>query len=98
MSAIDAVFKAYDVRGTVPDQLDAELCRAIGAAFATFLQETEPGTSRVLVARDMRPTGVELAGAFADGVQSRGLDVVDLGLGSTDLLYYAAGALDAPAA
>jgi len=98
MSAIDAVFKAYDVRGTVPDQLDAELCRAIGAAFATFLRESEPATTRVLVARDMRPTGVELVGAFAEGVRSQGVDVVDLGLGSTDLLYYAAGALDAPGA
>src|ERR1700732_4492655 len=90
---LDTVFKAYDVRGTVPDQLDAELARRVGAAFARFA-----GASTVLVARDMRPSGVELSAAFIDGVTSTGTDVVDLGLASTDLLYYAAGALDAPGA
>lgn len=98
MSDIDAVFHAYDVRGTVPDQLDAAAAGAIGAGFAAWLRETEPSVRQVLVARDMRPSGVELAAAFADAVQAQGLDVVDLGMGSTDLLYYAAGALDAPGA
>lgn len=98
MSDIDAVFHAYDVRGTVPDQLDAEAAAAIGAAFAVFLQEVDPGVRRVLLARDMRPSGVELASAFAAAVQAQGLDVIDLGLGSTDLLYYAAGDFDAPGA
>lgn len=93
-----AVFKAYDVRGTVPDQLDASMCAAIGAAFARFLRDEDPANERVLVARDMRPSGVELVAAFAEGVRSQSLDVVDLGLGSTDLLYYAAGTLDAPGA
>ncbi len=100
MSPLDAIFKAYDVRGTVPDQLDAELARAIGVGFATFALEEAAGrgaaVTRVLVARDMRPSGVELSGAFADGVRSQGLDVVDLGLGSTDLLYFASGSMDAP--
>lgn len=90
---LDAVFKAYDVRGTVPDQLDAELCGAVGSAFARF-----SGAGRVLVARDMRPSGVELSGAFIDGVLSQGVDVTDLGLASTDLLYFASGRLDAPGA
>src|SRR3954468_24249047 len=94
---LDAIFKAYDVRGTVPDQLDAELCRAIGAAFARFASETE-GATRVLVGRDMRPTGAEFAGAFSEGVQGQGLDVVDVGLASTDLVYFASGRLGAPAA
>jgi phosphomannomutase len=85
------IFKAYDIRGTVPDQLDATLCRAIGVAFARFAS-----APRVLIARDMRPSGVELAAAFADGVCSQGVDVVHLGLASTDLLYFAAGHLDAP--
>ena len=58
MSDIDAVFKAYDIRGTVPEQLDAALCRNIGAAFARFT-----GAPRVLIARDMRPSGVELSHA-----------------------------------
>jgi phosphomannomutase len=97
VAAIDAVFKAYDIRGLVPDELDVPLCRAIGAAFARFAADHGEGR-RVLVARDMRPSGVELAAAFADGVQAQGVDVVDLGLASTDLVYYAAGALDAPGA
>src|SRR5688500_4207687 len=93
MSDFDAVFKAYDIRGTVPDQLDAEMCRAIGAAFARFA-----GAPRVLVARDMRPSGTELSAAFGEGVRSQGVDVVDLGMASTDLIYYAAGRLDSPGA
>ncbi|GAC1539239.1 MAG: phosphomannomutase/phosphoglucomutase [Acidimicrobiales bacterium] len=93
MSEIDAVFKAYDIRGTVPDQLDTELCGRIGAAFARFA-----GGRSLIVARDMRPSGVELSKAFIAGVTSTGTDVVDIGLASTDLLYYAAGALDAPGA
>ncbi len=90
---LDAVFKAYDIRGTVPDQLDAELARRVGAAFAGFA-----GAPAVLVARDMRPSGEALVAAFEDGVTSTGADVVDLGLASTDLLYFAAGSLDAPGA
>ncbi len=93
MTALDAVFKAYDVRGTVPDQLDSRSCRAIGWAFARFA-----GTSRVVVARDMRKSGVELAAAFSAGARSAGVDVVDLGLASTDMLYFASGRLDAPGA
>jgi phosphomannomutase len=98
MGDYNQIFKAYDVRGTVPEQLDAEMAQRIGAAFARFVASETPGTDRVLVARDMRPSGVELAGAFAEGVVSQGLDVVDLGLASTDLLYFAAGSLDAPGA
>jgi phosphomannomutase len=88
-----AVFKAYDIRGTVPDQLHPEVCRAIGAAFATMA-----ASSMIVLARDMRPSGVELSGAFAAGVTSQGVDVLDIGLASTDLLYYASGDLDAPGA
>src|SRR5688500_14918247 len=98
MAGLDQIFKAYDVRGTVPDQLDAVLAERIGQAFAVFAREaSDAGTvTRVLVARDMRPSGVELAAAFAEGVQRQGLDVVDLGLSSTDLLYFASGKLAAP--
>jgi phosphomannomutase len=98
MADLNAVFHAYDVRGTYPDQLDADLVRHIGAAFAHSLSEADPGTRRVLVARDMRTSGVELSAAFAEGVQRQGLDVIDLGLASTDLLYFASGHLDAPGA
>jgi len=98
MGAIGAIFKAYDIRGTVPDQLDARVARTIGAAFARFAADGPGRADRVLVARDMRPSGVDLAAAFAEGVQSQGIDVVDLGLASTDLVYFATGALDAPGA
>ena len=104
MGDYDAVFKAYDIRGTVPDQLDATMCRDIGAAFAEFcrgsgeLAPRDGGSPTVLVARDMRPDGPELAGAFAEGVFGRGVDVVDLGMTSTDVIYYAAGTFDAPGA
>jgi phosphomannomutase len=97
MGDLDSVFKAYDIRGLSPGQLDAEDCRRIGAAFARFAADAD-GAGRVLVARDMRPTGVELSRAFSDGVREQGLDVVDLGLSSTDVAYFAAGHLDAPAA
>ncbi len=93
MGSLDTIFKAYDVRGIVPDELDADVCRRIGAAFAAFA-----GAPTVLVARDMRPSGEALSAAFAEGVMGQGVDVVYLGLASTDLLYYAAGKLDAPGA
>src|SRR5579863_5158430 len=93
MTALDAVFKAYDVRGTVPEQLDGRSCHAIGWAFARFV-----GTERVLVARDMRSSGVELSAAFTEGARSAGATVVDLGLASTDMMYFASGRLDAPGA
>ena len=93
MPSLDPIFKAYDIRGTVPDQLDAETCRRIGAAFGRFA-----GASTILVARDMRPSGEELSAAFADGAMTQGVDVVDLGLASTDLIYYASGRFDAPGA
>jgi phosphomannomutase len=93
MSQPDAVFKAYDIRGTVPDQLDAPLCQAIGRAVARFTK-----APRILIARDMRASGVALSQAFADGVRSEGTAVTDLGLASTDFLYFASGHLDAPGA
>jgi phosphomannomutase len=90
---LSSIVKAYDVRGTVPDQLDADVARALGAAFARFT-----GADRIVLARDMRESGVALAQAFAEGATGQGADVVDAGLGSTDLLYYAAGTLDVPGA
>jgi phosphomannomutase len=93
MTTLADVFKAYDIRGVVPDQLDAVKFRAIGVAVARFT-----GGPTLLVARDMRESGVELSQAFAEGVRSEGVEVIDLGLGSTDMLYFAAGSLDAPGA
>ena len=88
---LDRVFKAYDVRGIVPDELDAELARGIGSAFASWSKAT-----RVVIGRDCRLSSPELAVAIAEGITSRGADVIDLGLASTDLLYFASGSLDVP--
>src|SRR4029453_3406403 len=91
MSPFDAVFKAYDIRGTVPEQLDEAMCRAVGAAFARFA-----AAPRILIGHDMRPSGDEVVGGFSEGARRQGVDVTHLGLVSTDLVYYAAGKLDAP--
>ncbi len=92
-AVLDRIVKAYDVRGTTPDQMNADVAYALGVSFAEFVR-----APLVVVARDMRVTGEERADAFAQGVLSRGVDVVDLGLGSTDMVYFAAGVLDAPGA
>ena len=97
MADIDAIFKAYDVRGLAPEQLDADLSRNIGAAFARFVAD-EDGTSSIVLGHDMRPTGPEFATAFAEGAMSQGVDVIHIGLVSTDMLYYASGTLDIPGA
>ena len=88
---LSRIFKAYDVRGTVPDQLNADITRRIGAAFADW-----SGASEILVGRDSRLSSPELAAALIEGATSRDVDVVDLGLASTDLLYFASGSLDRP--
>lgn len=88
---LDRIFKAYDVRGVVPDELDEELARRIGAAFAGWT-----GAPRILIGRDCRLSSPALASALAEGMTASGADVVELGLASTDLLYYAAGSLDMP--
>ncbi|HEX5096519.1 MAG TPA: phosphomannomutase/phosphoglucomutase, partial [Acidimicrobiia bacterium] len=90
---LDAIFKAYDVRGVYPDELDEALARRIGNAFANFT-----GATAMLVGRDMRPSSEPLVAAFIEGATLAGADVTDLGLCSTDLVYFAAGALDAPGA
>jgi phosphomannomutase len=87
------IFKAYDIRGTYPDQIDERLARAVGSAFATHA-----GAPSIVVARDMRPSGSTLAEAFAEGARAVGVEVVDLGLASTDFLYFATGHLDTPGA
>ena len=88
---LDRIFKAYDVRGVVPDDLDADLARRIGAAFAEW-----SGADRMILGRDCRLSSPELAAAIEEGATSRGVTVVDLGLASTDLLYFASGALHLP--
>ncbi len=97
MADLDAIFKAYDIRGLVPDQLDADASRAIGAGYARYLADSD-GTTQVVIARDMRPTGEEYSEAFADGVMGQGVDVIVIGLGSTDMMYFASGSLGIPGA
>jgi len=90
---LDAIFKAYDIRGVYPDQIDESIARLVGNAFVAFT-----GAPKVLVGRDARPSSEPLVEAFIDGALRAGADVVALGLASTDLVYFAAGSLDAPAA
>ncbi|NCG25490.1 MAG: phosphomannomutase/phosphoglucomutase [Actinobacteria bacterium] len=96
MTDFDAIFKAYDVRGTVPDQMDADGARAIGGAFARFVAGN--GATAIVVGRDMRPDGEEFTAAFGEGALDHGVDVVDVGLCATDMMYYASGALALPGA
>lgn len=84
-----AIFKAYDVRGVYPDQFDEDAAYRIGRAFARWC-----GDARVLLGRDCRPSSPALAQAFATGVNEEGVDVVDLGLATTDMLYFASGRLE----
>jgi phosphomannomutase len=88
-----AIVKAYDVRGIVPDQLDETAARALGAAFTEVV-----GAARIVTAHDMRQSGPPLARAFAEGAMSRGAAVVEVGLASTDMLYFASGHLQLPGA
>ena len=97
MPDLSTLIKAYDVRGVVPDEWDEDVSRAIGAAFAEFVH-ADSGATAVVTAHDMRESSVPLSRAFAEGVISRGVDVVEAGLGSTDLMYFAAGSLDLPGA
>jgi phosphomannomutase len=87
------IFKAYDIRGRVPDELDENVAEAVGAAFVVLT-----GAGSVVTVRDMRTSSTPLAEAFGRGVASRGADVVSGGLGSTDMLYYASGSLGLPGA
>jgi phosphomannomutase len=91
------IFKAYDIRGLVDVEIDADFAFATGLAFARFLQlEREPGT--IVIGEDMRPSSPMLAEAFSAGVTSQGMDVIRIGLASTDMLYFASGKLGLPGA
>ena len=88
---LDRIFKAYDVRGVVPDELDVDTARRIGGAFASWT-----GAPRILIGRDCRLSSPDLAAALAEGATAVGADVTEIGLASTDLLYFASGSLDLP--
>ncbi|MGW4402193.1 phosphomannomutase/phosphoglucomutase [Amycolatopsis nivea] len=95
MPDLSGIVKAYDIRGVVGEQLDAALVRDFGAAFALLIKPEAPA---VVIGHDMRDSSPELSAAFADGVTSQGLDVVTIGLASTDQLYFASGSLNLPGA
>ncbi|WP_027942968.1 phosphomannomutase/phosphoglucomutase [Amycolatopsis taiwanensis] len=95
MSDLSAIVKAYDIRGLVGKQLDAGLVRDFGAAFARLIKSE---SASVVVGHDMRESSPSLAAAFAEGVTSQGVDVVSIGLASTDQLYFASGSLNLPGA
>ena len=96
-AAVQRVIKAYDVRGLVGEELDDAFVREVGASFARLMRDGENST-QVVLGYDMRASSPVLAAAFAEGVMDQGLDVVRIGLASTDQLYFASGLLNCPGA
>jgi len=97
VNSIPNIFKAYDIRGLVDSEITPDFTFATGLAFARYLQQVrEPGT--VVIGQDMRPSSPALADAFSAGVTSQGMDVIRIGLASTDMLYFASGTLGLPGA
>jgi phosphomannomutase len=94
-AAVHRVIKAYDVRGLVGEELDDDFVAEVGGAFARLVRDS---ASQVVIGYDMRASSPSLAAAFAEGVTAQGLDVVRIGLASTDQLYFASGLLDCPGA
>ena len=94
---LNSIIKAYDVRGLVDSQITPDFAFVLGGAYSRFLQEErEPST--IIIGEDMRPSSPMLADAFSDGATSQGMDVIRIGLASTDMLYFAAGKLNMPGA
>ena len=100
MRDLSALIKAYDVRGVVPQQWGPELAQQAGTAFVEVLgiRSVDGGAGQIVVGHDMRPTGPDLVAAFINGVTAAGVDVINIGLCSTDGLYFASGRLDIPGA
>ena len=93
MQDLSRIVKAYDIRGVVPDEFDEQVARAVGAAFVRLTS-----ASCIVTAHDMRASSGPLSAAFAEGATAQGADVIEAGLGSTDLLYFASGSMDLPGA
>jgi len=92
---LEKIIKAYDIRGLVKNEVTPDFSFSLGVAFAKFLEiEREPAT--IVVGEDMRPSSAPLADAFSDGATSQGMDVIRIGLASTDMLYFASGKLNLP--
>jgi phosphomannomutase len=90
---LGAIFKAYDVRGVYPEEIDEDAANRIGRAFARWV-----GRDRIILARDARLSSPALSAAFADGVVAEGVGIVDIGLSTTDMVYFASGRLELPGA
>jgi phosphomannomutase len=97
-AAVHRVIKAYDVRGLVGEELDEQFVADVGGAFARLVRAEDADASQLVIGYDMRASSPSLAAAFAEGVTAQGLDVVRIGLASTDQLYFASGLLDCPGA
>ncbi len=95
---LSSIVKAYDIRGLVGEQLDEQLVHEVGAAFARLVSGEDSDVRSVVVGHDMRESSPPLSAAFAGGVTDQGVDVVSIGLASTDMLYFASGYLDMPGA
>jgi phosphomannomutase len=97
---LSGIVKAYDVRGVVPDEWSDDDAYALGAAFTQVsgARAIDGGPGKVVMGRDMRPSSVPLSAAFARGAMDQGVDVIDIGLASTDQLYFASGSLEVPGA
>ena len=98
MEPLGGLFKSYDIRGIVGEQIYPEICYQIGKAFASLMAEEDASLEKILIGHDMRPSADALVPAFIEGVTSRGIDVVQLGLCSTDMLYFASGFHNCPGA
>ncbi len=100
MTDLSRIIKAYDIRGIVPDEIDAELASSVGSAFVEVLgiRAVDGGPGAIVIGHDMRPSSPELVAAFAAGAAAYGVDVVLIGLASTDELYFASGSLQLPGA
>jgi phosphomannomutase len=97
-AAVNRVIKAYDVRGLVGAEIDERFVADVGGAFARLVRDEGAGADRVAIGYDMRESSPSLAAAFAEGVIAQGLNVIRIGLASTDQLYFASGLLDCPGA
>ena len=98
MELLGGLFKSYDIRGIVGEQIYPEICYQIGKAFASLMAEEDASLEKILIGHDMRPSADALVPAFIEGVTSRGIDVAQLGLCSTDMLYFASGFHNCPGA
>ena len=98
MESLGGLFKSYDIRGIVGEQIYPEICYQIGKAFASLMAEEDASLEKILIGHDMRPSADVLVPAFIEGVTSRGIDAAQLGLCSTDMLYFASGLYNCPGA